>query len=106
MTAIEKRVKDIVDEVLQMHAQQIVIDLVQDEIEPLIGKREDVTGKVGGPTRDEVGAAAYMTDILLEVFNPKFEKDIDILKRLSSALTEWSNDIEATNVLLGLPKES
>jgi predicted unusual protein kinase regulating ubiquinone biosynthesis (AarF/ABC1/UbiB family) len=99
MTTFEAKVKSICDEIYHQDLQQITIDLVQDNVEELLG----VQAK---PSRDAVGAAAYDTSILLEAINPKFEKDVDILTRLYKALNDWSNDIEATNVILGAPKES
>ena len=97
MTTFEANVKAICDEIYSKDLQQITIDLVQDEVEELINSEEPVT-------RDAVGAAAYEVDILLDAMNPKFEKDIDILKRLYKALNDLSDDIEATNTLLGVPK--
>lgn len=99
MTTFEENVKSICDEVYKFNVQQITIDLVQDNIEELFGREEQIR-------RDDVGAASYDCGILLEVFNPKFEKDIDVLTRLENALDEWANDIENTNKLLGIPKES
>jgi predicted unusual protein kinase regulating ubiquinone biosynthesis (AarF/ABC1/UbiB family) len=97
MTTFEQKVKDICDEAYNKNLQQITIDLIQDNIEgELLNSDEPVT-------RDAVGAAAYDTDILLEVFNPKFDKDIDLLTRLKKALDEWSDDIENTNKILGIP---
>ena len=98
MTTFEQKVKEICDEVYKYNVQQITIDLVQDNIEELFGKEEQIR-------RDDVGAASYDCGILLEVFNPKFENDIDILKRLEKALDEWAADIENTNIILGIPKE-
>lgn len=98
MTTFEQKVKEICDEVYKKNFQQITIDLVQ-ETEELINTDEPIR-------RDDVGAAAYDCDVLLEVFNPSFEIDIDLLTRLTKALSDWANDIENTNKVLGVPKES
>lgn len=97
MTVIKDKVKGLCDEVYKKNYQQITIDLVQEEIEPLL---IDET-----ITRDSVGSAAYLCGILLEVFNPKFEIDVSLLTILEKALSEWANDIEWTNQILGIPKE-
>ena len=98
MTTFEQAVKNICDEVYKFDVQQITVDLIQDNIEELLNSEEAVT-------RAMVAAAGYDCDTLLEVFNPKFEKDINILTRLKKALDEWENDIENTNILLGTPKQ-
>jgi hypothetical protein len=99
MTTYQRRVKELCDSMYGKDLQQITIDLIQDAIEPLL----DIEAMV---TRDCVGASAYDVSILLEVFNPKFGLDIMLLSKLDKALDEWSNDIEQTNIILGLPKES
>ena len=98
MTTFEQAVKNICDEVYKFDVQQITVDLIQSNIEELLNSEEPVT-------RVMVAAAGYDCGTLLEVFNPKFEKDIDILTRLKKALDEWENDIENTNILLGIPKQ-
>lgn len=105
MTTYEQKVKKICDEVYQKFPEQILIDFIQDEIEELLNKCDEM-GKDESPTRDEVGALSYECSVMIDVYNPKFEWDIDVLTRLKKALDEWCNDIEQTNILLGLPKES
>lgn len=91
------KVKQICDEVY-VDYQQIVIDLVQDEVEELLHP--------GHIRRDAVGAAAYHCMVLLEIFNPKYEKDIDLLKRLNEALNELEKAVEKDNVESGKPIEA
>lgn len=97
MTTCEQKVKDLCDEVYTKNFTQIVIDLVQDIIEGLIGKEDLTSG--------DIGAAAYDTDIISDVMNPKFEIDCDYLKRMYAALNDWENDHRQTNILLGIPRE-
>jgi hypothetical protein len=98
MIAVKQTVKDICEEVYKIGFQQIVIDLVQDELEPLI-ECEDIS-------RDDIGAAAYDVSILLDVYNPEFEKDIDLLTRLKLALNDWEHQHEQVNKILGLPPQN
>lgn len=105
MTTFEKNVKSICDEVYDLSTSQIVIDLVQEEVEELLNK-EGENSERASPTRDEVGSLSYQCGLLLEVYNPKLVRDIDILTRLRVALNEWATDIENTNKALGIPKES
>lgn len=98
MTTAKQAVDTLCHKVYDMSYSQIVIDLVQDEIEEVL-QEED-------PRRDQVGALAYQCDILLETMNPTLEKDIALLTALSAALSAWSDDIESTSVILGLPRES
>ncbi len=96
--AVKQKVKDIANEIYGFGYQQILIDFVQDDVEEVLNA-ESIT-------RDDVGALAYEASLLLDVYNPKFKKDIDLLNRLDNALRHWENDIEANNQLLGIPKES
>lgn len=101
MTPKAQIVKDICDSIAYDFPEQILIDLVQDEVEDLFRNySEDQT------TRDAVGAAAYKVSILKEVYNPQFQKDIEILDKLYVALEEWRNEIEQRNKILKLPPES
>jgi hypothetical protein len=95
MTLKEKAVKDIAAEIYDADIKQILIDFVQETVEPILNKDP--------LTSEDVGAAHYNADILLEAYNPEFKKDIDILTRLENALGEWQKDIEETNKILGLP---
>ena len=98
MTTFEIAVTKIAQEVYKMSFQQITIDLIQDKVEELLGNRTI--------TSEDVGSVAYEAGIILEVFNPIYTKDIDLLYRLKKALNAWASDIESTNSILGLPKQS
>jgi hypothetical protein len=99
MTSKEKKVKELCDEIYNLGFQQITIDMVQDEIEELLHADKK-------PSRDAVGALSYRCSLLMEVMDSRFEKDTSLLSRLIAALDEWNKDIEDTNIILGLPKES
>lgn len=99
MTTYEQNVKAICDECYHKNIQQILIDFIQEDIE------DDLVNTNKPVTRDAVLAASYQAAILLEVYDKKVETDIDILTRLISALDAWANDIEGTNILLGIPRE-
>ena len=100
MTTYQQAVKAIVDEAYRKELAQITIDLIQNNIE------EELLNSEKELTSEDVGAASYDADILLEVMNQKFENDIDILTRLTKALDEWEEDMRNTNSILGLPKTS
>lgn len=98
MTTFEKKVQEICREMYGNEYSQIVIDLVQSiEMELLDSDSEFIT-------RYGVGAAVYDCEIVIDI--NKFDKEVEYLQRLSDALTAWRDDIEATNIALGLPRES
>ncbi len=98
MTASKKTVSDLCSEFLiPDDKQQITIDKIE-EVEQLL--LEDHV------SRDAVGAMVYDFDILLEVFNPKFMKDIEMLTKMMKELERWQQEIEQTNIALGLPPQS
>lgn len=67
---------------------QIVIDMVQDV------RREFARDQDESPiTSDELGAAGYNIDVLLEVFNPELEYGIEVLKNLNRIVSDWENDV-------------
>lgn len=99
MTKSKSVVKDICNEIYKFGTHQIIIDLVQDEI-------EEVLSDVEFPPRDSIGALVYEVGLILEIINPRFERDINFLTRLKQALKDWETEIENTNVILGLPKET
>lgn len=99
MSIYKEKVKKICDEIYIANINQTLIDFIQDEVEVIVDSDEY-------PSRQSVGALAYTCGCLIDVYNPKFSKDIDILTRLQNALSEWSDDIENTNIILGLPKET
>lgn len=98
MIAVKQKVNDICEEVYKFGFSQIVIDLVQDEIEELLVKEDLV--------RDDLGASSYQCGLLLDVFNPAMEKDVDFLIRLKQALSDWEQSHEFANKALGLPPEN
>lgn len=79
---------------ISMEYTQIVIDLLQDDLADLLDK-EDVTP-------EDIGAFGYHVGCLLEVFNPIYDKDIQLLKDLESVLDEWEADQTFVNKSLGL----
>lgn len=105
MTKCKQIVKDICDEIYIKFPEQILIDFIQDEVEDLLNKQNDDCSDAA-PTSDEVGALSYQCSIMLDVYDKNFVWDIDVLNRLRKALKEWGRDIEATNIILGIPKES
>ena len=79
---------------------QKTIDLVQETISDLDRDVEEEPIQ-----RDELGAINYEIDILLEVWNPSLEYDIDVLKRFDNIIKEWYKDVEFINKALGIPRE-
>lgn len=98
MIQAKQNVKTICDKIYNYGYTQIVIDLVQDDIEELLEDEELV--------RDKISAAAYQCNSLLDVFNPSFNLDIELLIELESALVDWEQSHEFANRVLGLPPES
>ena len=94
MIQSKQKVKDVCDELFHVKPEQIVIDLIQDEIEELLTS-DDVTP-------DDIGAATYVTSLLIDIYNPVFKTDIEYLKRLHNALVRWGNDATFANKTLGL----
>jgi hypothetical protein len=99
MTTFEAITKQIAKEIYLNNFRQVTIDFVQERVEELFNPDDPLTSET-------VGAVAYEAEILLEAMNPKFERDIDLLTRLQKALHNWSEDIRATNLTLGLPPTS
>jgi hypothetical protein len=79
---------------------QKTIDIVQETISDLDRDTDEEPIQ-----RDELGAINYDIDILLEIWNPALEYDIDVLKRFDKIIEDWRNDIEFVNTALGIPKE-
>jgi len=90
-------VKAICEKVYKGNFNQIIIDLVQEDLEELT-----TADKV---SRDDIGAMQYQCSILLDVYNPRFTKDVQFLEDMIKALEAWTADHENTNRLLGLPIE-
>jgi hypothetical protein len=80
----------------EINPSQIVIDLVVEEIGELLNE--------GSPSRDEVGSCCYKISLIKEIMNPQREKEIAYLGELYTAMDNWSKEIEATNILLGIPR--
>lgn len=97
MIQVKQKVRDICDEVYKHGFQQIVIDLVQDDVEELLEDADLI--------RDDLIAQSYCISLLLNIFDEKFEKDIDLLTRLKDALDDWAHEYELVNKSLGLPPE-
>lgn len=94
MLQSRQQVKDLCDQLMQRHPEQILIDLVQDKIEELVTE-DDVTP-------DDIGAMAYECSILLDIYNPGFEGDVKYLIELKTALNNWEADATFANKTLGL----
>lgn len=97
MKEIKDKVNAACSKIWEFGYSQIVIDLVQDTIEPLL--EEEVI-------RNQISAAVYDCGLLLDVFNPELTKDIALLTELQNALSEWEGQHEFVNKTLGLPPES
>jgi hypothetical protein len=99
MTTYQQNVDSISKEIYRdkFAYPQVLIDFVQEEVEALFAKQ---------PSRDAAGGLACQIKLLLEIYNPARTREIDFLNRLKEALNAWSQDIERTNMALGLPKES
>lgn len=79
---------------------QKTIDIIQETISDL-----DRDVQEEPIERDELGAINYEIEILLEVWHPSLEYDIDVLKRFDNIIREWYKNIEFTNNALGIPRE-
>lgn len=90
------------DEVHAKFPEQITIDLFENFNEDFILSRDLQEKPI---ERDEIGAVLYDIDVLLEVFDKKFDRDISLLKRLNELLILWYKEIEFRNQILGIPKE-
>lgn len=93
-TEFKGKVKSICDKVYQKQFKQITIDLIQDNIEELLENDDR--------TPEEIGAACYNVGLLVEVFNPVLDHDLELLKELKEALHNWYVDAERVNKFLGL----
>ena len=100
MTKYKEKVKDLCDKVYTKTGYpQIIIDLVQETIEPLFYPEQPLK-------RDDVAAVNYDIGLIEEILNPVFEITVIWLKEMSLQITAWEQDIEWNNGVLGLPKES
>lgn len=94
MIQSKQKVKDLCDKLFQVKPHQIVTDLVQDDIEEIV--ESDTT------TPDDINALCYQCDLLLNIYNPAFEDDIEYLDELKAALEDWAGDAEFANRSLGI----
>lgn len=100
MIQYKQKIKELCDQVYaRNHFPQIVIDLVQENIEPLLHPDEPLR-------RDDVGSVNYHIGLIEDILNPSFEETKVWLKEMREQIDIWNNDIEWTNSVLGLPKES
>lgn len=79
---------------------QKTIDIVQETISDLDRDTEEEPIQ-----RDELGAINYEIGILLDVWSPALEYDIDVLKRFDKIIQDWYKDVEFINIALGIPRE-
>lgn len=96
-----KRLRELDSEIFRNMGKvsQITIDRIQ---ETIIDLDRDFT--CDEPVyRDELGSINYQNDVLLEVFNPEKEYDIDVLKRFDKIIEEWRNNVDFVNRALGIP---
>lgn len=89
----KKKVHEVAHKINSAYTQ-IVIDLFQDRLDELLDEDE--------VTPDSIVALNYSVGILIEVFNPVYEKDIELLKELEVALDGWEKDAAFVNRSLGL----
>jgi hypothetical protein len=90
-------INELISQVESKMPAQITIDFFQDfQMEFLIDREEPIE-------RDQIGAKAYDISVLLDVFDPKFEYDIAVFKKMYKILDEWAEDIDFRNRALGIP---
>lgn len=94
MKQAKDKVTAIALEIYNFGLSQIIIDLVQEDVEELVEADE--------VTPDDIGAQVYDISILIDVYNPALEKDLDFLNRLHEALKEWGEQATQVNKILGL----
>jgi hypothetical protein len=95
-----EQIKKLIDQVEQNDYQQITIDFFQEFDVEFFTRDEDEKPI----ERDEIGAQQYQIDILLDVFNPALEKDIEVFKEMDKLLQLWHDDIDFRNRSLGIPR--
>ena len=93
MTAKKEALKVLCDSIYGLEISQILIDLVQEKVEPLLQKIEL-------PTSEQVGAVSYRVDILHEVFNPLLDPDYKFITALLKAVDELSAEMDANDKIL------
>ena len=67
---------------------QKTIDVIQDTFSDLNRDTNDEPIQLY-----ELGSINYDVSILLEIWNPALEYDIDVLKRFNKIIKDWKNDI-------------
>lgn len=95
-----KKIRQIGKDAYKKFPNQLAIDLIQDA-ENLLIYNCDTDENM----RDKVGSHAYKVGRALDIYNPKFEHDISLLKRLKYALNDWCDAIETANKALGVPPQ-
>lgn len=84
MNTVEKyieQVQDLQNETF-VYPHQITIDIIENVHEELMSRFDKETI----PLETLLGSLSYKVDCLLEVMNPEYEKDIDVLKKLFEIL--------------------
>lgn len=94
MIQSKQNVKNICDQLMSANLSQVVIDLVQEEVEEVL--YSDNT------TPDKISRLIYLIQLLMEIYNPDFERDIEYLMQLDTALRGWESDATFANKSLGL----
>ena len=81
---------------------QITIDFFQEfEFQFLSTDRNLISDPI---ERDELMAKQYHISTLLDVIDPKFEKDINLFKLMYDEIGKWAKAIEQRNILLNIPR--
>ncbi len=83
---------------------QITIDFFQDFEDQFLSHDRRHELSANPIERDELGAKQYDINVLLDVIDPKFEKDIDLFRKMYDEIGKWAKAIEARNILLGIPR--
>ena len=68
---------------------QKIIDLVEDISEKLYRYNDEINLK-----KESVEALNYEIDILIEIWNPKFKDDLEVLYMLNNLIDNFSNNDE------------
>lgn len=96
MKEIKQKINSICAKVYRHGYSQIMIDFVQEDVERILNTEI---------SRDDISSVIYGCIKYLKIFNPELTKDIELLKELQEALTEWETQHVFVNRTLGLPPE-
>ena len=80
---MKQQLKPFIDRVYDGGVHQITIDIVQNAVEELSDDS----------TKDEIASVAYQVENLIEVMNPDFKAEVEILKGISSVFDTWVNSL-------------